>query len=133
MTRLFASDICAFPRFVPACYHVCMPAITASLTLRLPERLLTEVDARRGAMSRNAWLVWAVERALGEASDPDPGYRAQPSVRQAASDPAPAEQPGPVAELGLVEHPVVSREAAGSNPVVTARRHAPNCKCPVCA
>jgi hypothetical protein len=42
-----------------ACYHACMPAVTASVTLRLPERLLVRVDeaAAAGFVSRNAWLV----------------------------------------------------------------------------
>jgi hypothetical protein len=80
-----------------------MPAVTASVTLRISEGLLRRVDEVRLtpeaarlvgvpsnlAVSRNAWLVWAVEQALGSSA----GYPSNSPVGPTAPTPAPAEQP----------------------------------------
>lgn len=107
--------------------HARMPAVTASVTLRITEGLLGRVDAAAAArgLSRNSWLLWAAELALGESDSGDAVGR----------NPTPAQQPdirvGAAASRSSAVVDVIASGVDGR--IVSQRRHASSCKCPVCS
>lgn len=74
------------------------------IPFRVTDTMLTLIDEARGDVPRERWLRRAVERALRQH---EVAERLRPELDRAReAEPVPTEQP--------------------------RRRHAPNCKCPVC-